>query len=377
MKDKLCFGCGEKLQTENKNEKGYIPLEKYILNENILCMRCFRLKNYGEIPKETNDIKTYKEIVEKSIKNADFIMPIFDVIDLEASMTTEILDILEDKKSIVVLNKMDLLPKYFTTSEISQWFSQKIYDENIFPEAFCYVSAKNRAGINGILRKIKSLSTKKEVSICVIGASNVGKSSILNRLLDTDKLTVSKFSGTTQKSIKTTIKYKDMKIKFIDTPGLIPQGRIGDLLSPKKAIKLVPNREISRKTFKLKEGQYFMLSNLIYFRVNENVEIQVFASKDIKYHITNEEKVEKIIKTDFFELLDENEREQYFKNKFITQNMIVEKAYDLVISGLGFIEIKKKTLNIDITYPEYVNISTRDSISKLKRINNEEDEYLW
>lgn len=372
---KICKGCSVELQTENIEEKGYVPLEKYLSQEELICRRCFRLKHYQEIPKEIEDKELYKQIVKKSINSADIIMPIFDIIDLEASMTTEILDLIEDKRVIAVLNKVDLLPKYFAITEIAQWFKEILTENNIFPEAECYVSSKKSFGISGILKKIKSISEKKEIKIAVIGVSNVGKSSILNKLLGKNNLTTSKFSGTTKGSIKNTIKYKDIKITFIDTPGLIPDGRIGELLEPKTAVKLIPNVEIPRKTFNLKEGQYFMLDSLIYFKVNKNVSIQVFASKNVKFHITNEMQCKKLFNSDFFNLLTSKEKEEYSKFEKITKHLIIDSSEDLSISGLGFIVIKNGELDIDITYPKKVSIKTRNSISKINR--ESEMDFEW
>ncbi|WP_067141428.1 GTPase [Oceanivirga salmonicida] len=377
MSTKICTGCAEILQTEDINKKGYIPIEKYLLGDKLICRRCFRLKNYSEIPNETEDKNLYSEIVRKTISNVDIVMPIFDAIDLEPSMTNEILDLLENNRVFVVLNKIDLLPKYYVKTEIARWFKNILIDENIFPEQESYISAKSNFGLNGILKKLKTMARdKKDIKVAVIGASNVGKSSILNRLLNKNNLTVSKFSGTTKGSIKNKIKFKDITITFYDTPGLIPEGRIQSLLNPKKAVKLVPNKEISRKTFKLKENQYFMLSNLVYFRVNSDCEIQVFASKNIEFHVTSKEKYSELLNRDFFKLLSKEETEEYLKNTFITKDIILEKGYDLSIGGLGFIEVKKGEFNISITAPENVLIKQRNSISKFNKME-EDEEILW
>ncbi len=377
MSTKICIGCAEILQSENEKEKGYIPFEKHILGGNLICKRCFRLKNYSEIPREIEDKEQYFEIVSKTIKNVDIVMPIFDAIDLEPSMSNEILDLLEDKRVFTVLNKIDLLPKYYAKTEIARWFKNILIDENIFPEQEAYISTKNNFGLNGILKKIKTMSRdKKNISVAVIGVSNVGKSSLLNKLIKKSNLTVSKFSGTTRKSIKNKVNFKDITITFYDTPGLIPDGRIQELLSPKKAVKLVPNKEISRKTFKLKENQYFMLSNLVYFKVNSNCEIQVFASKNVEFHITNDKKYMELLEKDFFKLLSKEESHEYLKNSFITKNIELEKGYDLSVGGLGFIEIKNGIFNIDITYPENVLVKQRNSISKFNKAE-EDEEILW
>ena len=46
--NKICYGCGAKLQFTNKDEKGYIPENKY--EDSSYCMRCFRMIHYGEAP---------------------------------------------------------------------------------------------------------------------------------------------------------------------------------------------------------------------------------------------------------------------------------------------------------------------------------------
>lgn len=377
MVQKYCTGCALLLQSENENELGYIPLEKYITGSELICKRCFRLKNYGEKPKENEDKTQYIKIVKDAVQKADIVMPIFDIIDLESSFTTEILDILEDKRSYIILNKLDLLPNYFTATEVARWFKTRLTDENIFPEDMSFVSTKSKFGIKGILKKIKNMAgLEKNIKVAVIGVSNVGKSSVLNLLLDKPKITTSKYSGTTKGSIKNTITFKNMKITFIDTPGLIPDGRISDLLPDKAGVKLVPNSSIPRKTFTLQEGQVFMLSSLMYFKVNSKCTIQVFASKNVQFHVTNENKCEELMKTDYFKLLNMEQQQEYLKNEFEFKDIIVNYGYDLCISGLGFIEIKKGPLDITVYKPKYVTLKTRESISKIKKAVYEEED-LW
>lgn len=238
-----------------------------------------------------------------------------------------------------------MLPSFLTKTQIVNWFKQRIYDENVFPEYFCFVSAKKNDGLKSIIKKIYQLfPNNKEIKVAILGASNVGKSSILNILTNTNKMTISKYSGTTKKNIQTSIKYKDKKIQFIDTPGLIPDGRLSDLLPPKKAVKLVPTKEISRKTFTLNENQVLMFSNLIYLKAKNKMTIQAYASKDVEFHITSELRSKELMNSNYFKLLNEEETLDYQKNEFITENIKLEKYDDLYISGLGFIIQKKDIL---------------------------------
>lgn len=374
MSEKLCIGCGEKLQSDNINEKGYVPFEKLLLSENLICRNCFRLKNYGEVPKELNDKNEYMKIVKESIKKADLILAIFDIVDISSSMVPEILDLLDEKDSIVVLNKIDMLEKYYTLAEISAWFRGQIIENNVSVQSFCYVSAKTKEGINGILHKIKSyINPKKEVKVCVLGASNVGKSSILNRLIGENKLTTSKYSGTTKKNVKTTLRYKDIKISFIDTPGIVPDNRMYEFLPSEKSVLLLSNKKVQKNKIKINANQYLMLENLIYMKINEKCDINCYISKNIQVHVTNENKVKELLNNGFFTLLNQNEANDYLKNEFITEDFEVSRDETLDIQGLGYIEVNKNIV-FTLTYPKGLAIVVRNSI---KNANRRQDEYLW
>src|SRR5205823_8571495 len=66
------------------------------------------------------------------------------------------------------------------------------------------------------------------MQIAVIGRPNVGKSSIVNRLLGEDRLVVSDVAGTTRDAIDTPMRYKGRTFVFIDTAGLRRQSRVED-----------------------------------------------------------------------------------------------------------------------------------------------------
>ncbi len=64
------------------------------------------------------------------------------------------------------------------------------------------------------------------VKIAILGKPNVGKSSLLNRMIGEDRVIVSNIPGTTRDSIDTRLEYKDIPITIIDTAGIRKRGRI-------------------------------------------------------------------------------------------------------------------------------------------------------
>lgn len=96
------------------------------------------------------------------------------------------------------------------------------------------VSAKNRTGINELMASVCSLITEQkqtvteidETVVSIIGRPNVGKSSIINRLLGSERLLVSDYAGTTRDPVDSIIKYNQRHIRFIDTAGIRKKARI-------------------------------------------------------------------------------------------------------------------------------------------------------
>ena len=379
MISKKCTGCGIELQFEDEKKEGYVPEEKFIMEGELLCQRCFKIKNYGKNSVNNFKSEDYSKEVLNSVKKSDIILPIFDIIDFEGSFSEEILDYLRDYRSIVLVNKTDLLPGFVHPAEIADWIKDRLAEEDIVPENIAFISAKNKYGINGVIRKIKSVFPEGKVKAVVLGVSNVGKSSVINLLLGKNKITTSKYSGTTLKSINN--KIPDTNITITDTPGLIPkEKRLSDMISVETGLKLVPAGEISRKTFKLGDGQIFMFDAFCRFKVKEN-EIEdetegeniykpmfsAYSSKNVKFHVAKEERVEDLLQGDFFEILKGEEKKKYFENKFVTFETTVEENEDLVISGLGWINVKRGPLTIELTVPEGVKVIVRPSIFKGKK----------
>ena len=368
---KKCAGCGIELQFEDKNREGYVPKEKFMTEENLLCQRCYKIKNYGQNIGNNLKKEDYSKEVSDSIKKADIILPIFDIIDFEGSFTQEILDYLRDYRSIILINKIDLLPEFIHPAEIADWVKERLIEEDIVPDDIGFLSAKSKYGVNGIIRKIKNLFPDKKVKAVVMGASNVGKSSVINLLLGKDRITISKYSGTTLKAISNKIPKTDITIT--DTPGLIPEGRISDLISVETGLKLVPSGEISRKTFKPEENKVFMFDVICRFKIlknrNKNEEnykpiFSVYSSKNVKFHITKEERIEELLNGDFFELFQGKEKDKYLQNKFITHIVEIQENEDLVIAGLGWVNVKRGPLKIELTVPEYAKVIVRPAIFK-------------
>lgn len=168
------------------------------------------------------DIKLQAEI---AIKESDVIV---FVVDGRENITTNDLVVRDmlmksNKKVIVAVNKLDNL---------------KMQEENIYNYyelGFSYVipiSATHNVGFSLLLDEITKDFNENEseeediLKFCIIGRPNVGKSSLINVILNEDRAIVSNIAGTTRDAIDTRFKYNNEEYLVIDTAGMRKQGKI-------------------------------------------------------------------------------------------------------------------------------------------------------
>lgn len=367
---KKCRGCGIHLQSEDSKKNGYLP--KSVLEggkKELLCQRCFKIKNYGEYFPVKMTKEDYRKEVKESLKEAEVAIPVFDIIDFEGSFDDEILDVLRETDSIIVVNKLDLIPEEKHPSEVANWIKERLAEEGIAPLDIAIVSSKNGYGIKGIIKKIKYFYPKG-VKALILGVTNVGKSSIINKIVEEDKVTVSKFPGTTLRSIN--IEIPKSNITLIDTPGLIPEGRFSDFVCEECNQKIIPSGEISRKTYKVCKNRIILIGGMIKLKIINDGELKpifsIYASKDVNFHETNEERASELLEKSNF-LIPPCEKckdkfEEYVQEK---KEFLVEDNEELVFKGLGWISVKRGPLKIEITTVKDGKVIIRDSFIRPKR----------
>ena len=191
--------------------------------------REFTLVDTGGIEPESEDI-----IVSQMRRQADLAIELADVIlfltDIKQGVTAADKDIaLMLKKSkkpvILVCNKADNYGK--TSDDIYEFYNLGLGDP--YP-----VSSANAIGIGDVLDAIyENFPEQKEneeddeiIKVAVIGKPNVGKSSLVNKILGEERVIVSDIAGTTRDAIDSYFENEFGKYTFIDTAGLRRKSKI-------------------------------------------------------------------------------------------------------------------------------------------------------
>ena len=185
----------------------------------------FSLIDTGGISLDNNDFdKDIQMQAELAIDEADIVLFVVDGLsDIDAS-DIYVKDMLykANKKVIVVVNKLD------NTKRMDNLYN---FYELGFKD-IVGVSAEHNIGFDRLLDLI-SLDITEEVKIedntlkfCIIGRPTVGKSSLINALVNDKRSIVSDIAGTTRDAIDTKFKYNHEEYTVIDTAGMRKKGRI-------------------------------------------------------------------------------------------------------------------------------------------------------
>ena len=204
--------------------------------------RTFTLIDTGGIEPDSKDIilSQMREQAEIAIETADVIVFITDVRQGLVDADAKVADMLRRSKKPVVLvvNKVDSFEKFMP--DVYEFYNLGIGDP--IP-----VSAASQLGIGDMLDEIikhfPDDAGKDEEDerprVAIIGKPNVGKSSLVNRLLGENRVIVSDIAGTTRDVVDTAIKYNGEEYVFIDTAGLRRKSKIKEDLERYSIIRAV------------------------------------------------------------------------------------------------------------------------------------------
>ena len=189
--------------------------------------RDFWLVDTGGLTEDPNipmDVEIRKQVMQ-AIDESDLLLLMVDAKNGIHPMDHRIVEILRDAQRpfMLVANKVD-------NPDATDWYEfYELGAGDPFP-----VSASNgkQTGdlLDAVLERIPSAEEEapEALKIAVIGRPNVGKSSIVNRLLGEERLVVSEIAGTTRDAIDTPFRYHGRDLVFIDTAGLRRQSKIDE-----------------------------------------------------------------------------------------------------------------------------------------------------
>lgn len=202
----------------------------------------FTMIDTGGIEPDSKDmiLSHMRAQAEIAIDTADVIMFIVDVRQGLVDADAKVADMLRKshKPVVLVVNKVDNFDKFMP--DVYEFYNLGIGDPHP-------VSASSRLGLGDMLDEVISYfpdgkeneEEDERPRVAIIGKPNVGKSSIINRLLGENRVIVSDIAGTTRDAIDTAVKFDGKEYVFIDTAGLRRKNKIKEDLEHYSIVRTV------------------------------------------------------------------------------------------------------------------------------------------
>lgn len=204
--------------------------------------RSFTLIDTGGLEPESDDmmLRNMYSQAEIAIQSADVIIFVTDIRTGMVDADMQVANILRKSGKPVVLavNKMDDLAKY--GMDIYEFYALGL------GEPFG-VSAGQMIGLGDLLDEVikhfpdenNAEAEEDVIKVAVIGKPNVGKSSLINRILGEERVIVSDVAGTTRDAIDSEYVYQGQKYVFIDTAGMRRKSKIKENIEKYSIIRAV------------------------------------------------------------------------------------------------------------------------------------------
>ncbi|MGI6079962.1 MAG: ribosome biogenesis GTPase Der [Candidatus Avilachnospira sp.] len=202
----------------------------------------FTLVDTGGIEPDSTDVilRQMREQAEIAVSTADVIIFLVDVRQGLCDDDFNVATMLRKSKKPIVLavNKVDSFKKQ--GNDVYEFYNLGLGDP-------IGISAEGRQGIGELLDAVVELFPEgtgadeedDRTRVAIVGRPNVGKSSIINKLLGENRVIVSDIAGTTRDAIDTVVKHNGEEYVFIDTAGLRRKSKIKEDIERYSIIRTV------------------------------------------------------------------------------------------------------------------------------------------
>lgn len=217
-----------------------------------------------------------------AIEEAEVIIFVIDGLEELNQNDFVIRDILmkSGKRVVVAVNKLD---NYKREENIYAYYELGF-------EEVLGVSGEHSIGLNELLDTIikdfpesnEEETIEDEIKFCLIGRPNVGKSSLVNALLNEEKVIVSPVAGTTRDAVDTKFTYNKKKYVAIDTAGIRKSGKILERIekySVLRSMKAIERSDVCLLVINAEEGIIEHDKHIASYAIEEGKPIIIVVNK--------------------------------------------------------------------------------------------------
>lgn len=345
-----CPGCGAVLQYEYPELPGYAPKK-----DSVYCRRCFRLSHYDDLTVSMKKGIDPDQIMGRIEKTDALIVWVVDLFDFEACLLPGISRRLQGKDIILCASKRDILPETLSEEKIASFVFSRLKEEGISVRGLVITSSRIEQSREEVMNAVNMLYKGRPV--IMIGRANAGKSTLLNHLMSSSTLTMSRYPGTTLDFNELTID----GITFIDTPGIEISGSYLMEVDEEDLKTIIPDRTLKPLVYQLRGNQSFALGGLARLDLFgcDHASCVFYCSSRLKIHRSKAEAADALWQKHRGELFVPVTSDERFIKHSVHKTM---DKMDIVFDGLGWASVRGQITSVSAYAPKNVNVTFRKAL---------------
>lgn len=252
-----CKGCGIQLQDTDSKALGYAPR----LDADY-CQRCYKLRHYGQVTINMQQGIATNKTLEKINDLDGVVFWTVDLFNLESNLISRLNQKLPGKKIVMILTKRDVLPATLTDEKIKAYVQNRLKQEGIAVEDIVIAGYLTSEGARAreVVENLEEVVEEHAhgENVIFMGSANAGKSTLVNKLLGSKELTISRHPGTTLDIISRPWKERTL----YDTPGLEDAHSALAWLEGEDLKTVIPVKPLKPYVSQVYEDQSFAIGGL-------------------------------------------------------------------------------------------------------------------
>ncbi|PUZ73644.1 hypothetical protein GQ55_1G004000 [Panicum hallii var. hallii] len=379
-----CYGCGAPLQTAEDAAPGYVDPATYDLKKRhhqlrtVLCGRCKLLSHghmvtavggHGGYPggKQFVSAEELREKLSYLRHEKALIVKLVDIVDFNGSFLARVRDFAGANPIILVITKVDLLPRDTDLNCIGDWVVESVVKKKLNVLSVHLTSSKSLVGITGVISEIQQ--EKKGRDVYILGSANVGKSAFISALLrtmaykDPVAAAAQKYKPIQSAVPGTTLGPIEIEAflgggKLYDTPGVHLHHRQAAVIHADDLPSLAPQSRLKGRCFPANDTDVELSGNSLFWaglvridvvKALPRTRLTFYGPKKLKVNVVPTTEADEFYKTEVGVTLTPptgTERAegwaglQGVRELKIKYEELDRPACDIAISGLGWISVE-------------------------------------
>ncbi len=356
---KYCKGCGIALQNEDPQGLGFVPT----LDANY-CQRCYKIRHYGTVTVNMQQGIESNQTLEKINTIDGVVFWIVDLFTFEASLISRLNQKLPGKEIIMVLTKRDVLPKTLSDEKVLSFVNERLKEEGIHVKdiLICgYLLKNDEESTKNLLQVAMAIQKYRQgKDVIFMGVANAGKSTILNRLMASQSLTISRHPGTTLDLVP----LEQDGYTIYDSPGIENRHSILTILNPKDLKTVIPVKPIRPLVSQIFEDQSYAAGGLARLDVVVKGKATVvgYFSRSLPIHRGKLKNADSLWQNHLNEMLVPCVDTSLLTMHTYHAPMIPEGKMDVVIHGLGWFCLSGSIQDVYVRVHKGIQVTFRKAM---------------